>query len=274
MTRLLTYEAAISLENARLVEKMRQTEAALKRHREHLEEEVEERTRQLRKTQENLLIAERLAVLGQLAGGISHEIRNPLNVISSSAYYLKLKLAASDKKLKEHIERIETEVKNSAAIIDSLLSLSGMKEPHKERLNLAPVLKEALVISEIPETVKVQMDIPPDEIFVDADKGQLYIVFNNIVKNAIEAMNGEGTLTIKVNREDNKLVKISFIDTGVGISAENMNKLFQPFFTTKARGFGFGLSSCKMIIEKHKGTISIESELGRGTAVTVVLPFA
>lgn len=274
MVKLFTLEAAISLENARLVEKMKQAEAALQRHRDHLEEEVEERTRQLRKMQENLLIAERLAVLGQLAGGISHEIRNPLNVISSSAYYLKLKLSEADKKVKEHIKRIEVEVKNSAAIIDSLLSLSGVKEPRKERLNLADVIKNSIAISEIPETVEVVRDMPPEDIFVSADRGQLYIVFNNIIKNALEAMNGKGTLTLKIDKEDNKLIKISFIDTGEGITPENMDKLFQLFFTTKPRGIGFGLSICKMIIEKHKGEIAIESKSGKGTVVTVTLPLA
>lgn len=272
MTKLFTYEAAISLENARLLEKMKQAEAALQRHREHLEEMVEERTRQLRKMQENLFVAERLAILGQLAGGISHEIRNPLNVISSSAYYLKMKLGDADKKLKGHIERIEAEVKNSAAIIDSLLSLSGMKEPRKESLNLIALLNDAIAISEIPETVKVIKDMPPDEIFMNADKGQLHIVFNNIIKNALEAMNETGTLILRVSKEGDKQVKILFIDTGVGIAPENMDKLFQLFFSTKARGVGFGISICKMIVEKHRGTISIESELGKGTIVTVVFP--
>lgn len=272
MTKLFTYEAAVSLENARLVEKMKQAEAALQRHREHLEEEVEERTRQLHKTQEDLLIAERLAVLGQLAGGISHEIRNPLNVISSSAYYLRLKLGTSDKKLREHIERIETEVKNSAKIIDSLLSLSGMKELREERLNLVDVLKDTIAISEVPQTVKVVKDFPTEEIFVNADKGQLYIVFNNIIKNAVEAMDSKGTFTLRVKKEDNDSVTISFMDTGAGISPENMSRLFQPFFTTKSHGFGFGLSNCKIIVEKHKGTIYIESELNKGTIVSIAFP--
>jgi signal transduction histidine kinase len=253
---------------------MKQAEAALHKQQEHLEEMVEERTSQLRKTQDDLLIAERLAVLGQLAGSVSHEIRNPLNVISSSAYYIKMKLGSMDKKLKEHIERIESEVKNSTAIIDSLLSLSGMKEPNKVRLNLIPLLNEAISTSQIPQTIKIVKKIPENEIFMEADKEQLSMVFHNIIKNAVEAVSGKGTLTLDVSKQANDKIKILFIDTGMGIAPENMSKLFKPLFTTKARGIGFGLAICKMIVNKHKGIIDITSEEGGGTTVTMTLPTA
>ncbi len=272
MTKLFTYEAAISLENVKLMEKMKQAEAALKLHREHLEEVVEKRTHQLSKMQEDLLIAERLAVLGQLAGGISHEIRNPLNVISTSAYYLKMKLGHADKKLKEHIEHIETEVKNSTSIIDSILSLSGMKEPRKAGINLINVIKTALTESDIPKTVKVIRAMPKNDIIINGDKEQLFIAFNNIIKNAVQAMSNKGTLTVKVSQKENKEARLLFKDTGIGISNENISKLFQPLFTTKSRGIGFGLLICKMIIEKHAGTIDINSVLGKGT--NVIITFA
>ncbi len=271
MTKLFTYEAAISLENVRLMEKMKRAEAALKRHREHLEEMVEKRTHQLNKMQKDLLIAERLAILGQLAGGISHEIRNPLNVISTSAYYLKMKIGRADKKIKEHIEHIETEVKNSTAIIDSILSLSGMKEPRKQEIDLVYVINEAITRSEIPKTVKITRHIPKGEIIINADKEQLFIAFHNIIKNAVQAMANKGKLTIKVSKKNTKYVKLLFIDTGIGISRENSGKLFQPLFTTKPRGIGFGLLICKMIAEKHNGSISIKSETGKGTTVTLTL---
>jgi len=272
ITNLFTYEAAVSLENAKLLEKMKQAEAALHKQQEHLEEMVEERTGQLRKTQEDLLIAERLAVLGQLAGSVSHEIRNPLNVISSSAYYLKMKLGTMDKKIKEHIERIESEVRNSTAIIDSLLSLSGMKEPNKVRLNVIALLKEAVRSSRIPRTIKVVRKIAENEIFLEADKEQLSMVFHNVIKNAVEAMDGKGVFTLHVSKPAEGPVRIMFIDTGTGIAVENMNKLFKPLFTTKARGIGFGLTICKMIVDKHKGVIALTSQEGAGTTVTIALP--
>ena len=274
MTKLFTYQAAISLENARLVEKMKQAEASLQQHRDHLEEMVEDRTRQLRKTQEDLLVAERLAVLGQLAGSISHEIRNPLNVISSSAYYLNLKLGSKDKKVKEHIKRIEDEIRNSTAIIESLLSLSGVRELNKKHLNIIAVLNEAIAASDIPAKVEIVRDIPADGIFLKGDREQLCIVFQNIIKNGVEAMNNKGVLTVRVEKKNNKQLKISFADTGAGITTENINKVFQPLFTTKVQGSGFGLSICKMIIEKHKGTINVTSEEGTGTVVVADMPLA
>ncbi len=272
ITTLFTYEAAVSLENAKLLEKMKQAEAALHKHQEHLEEMVEDRTSQLRKTQEDLLIAERLAVLGQLAGSVSHEIRNPLNVISSSAYYIKMKLGTMDEKLKEHIERIESEVKNSTAIIDSLLSLSGMKEPNKVRLNVIALLKEALSTSRIPQTIKIVKEMPENEIFMEVDKEQLSMVFHNVIKNAVEAMNDTGVFTLNVSKQADGKVKMMFMDTGMGIAPENMGKLFKPLFTTKARGIGFGLAICKMIVNKHKGVIDITSQETAGTTVTIILP--
>ena len=273
ITNFFTYEAAISLENARLLEKMKQSEAVLQKHQEHLEEMVSERTSQLRKTQEDLLIAERLAVLGQLAGSIAHEIRNPLNVISSSAYYIKMKLGSSmDKKLNDHIDRVESEVANSTAIIESLLSLSGMKELKKERLNIISLLKEVVGTSQIPLTIKIVQEITENEIFMEADKEQLNMAFRNVIKNAVQAMDDKGVLTLKVNKQSDEKVKILFMDTGMGIQQENISKLFKPLFTTKARGIGFGLTICKMIVNKHKGVINITSEAGKGTTITMILP--
>ncbi len=272
LTKLFTYEAAISLENARLLDKMKQAEESLCRHREHLEEMVEERTKQLQKTQENLLVAERLAVLGKLAGSISHEIRNPLNVISTSAYYLKQKLDTVDETVLRRIEFIESEVKKSVAIIDTILSLSGMKEPHKEQVDIISIFNEIIDDYEMPATVQVIKDIPSGKIFLNADKEQLNIAFSNLIKNALESMNDKGQLTLNLRKLDDEKVEVAFIDTGVGIAPENIDKLFQPLFTTKSRGFGFGLSICKMIMEKHSGKIEIKSEPDKGTTVILTFP--
>jgi len=271
MTKLFTFEAAIAIENSKLLEQMKEAQALLKRHREHLEEMVEKRTAQLNKAQQNLLIAERLAVLGQLAGNISHEIRNPLNVISTSAYFLKMKVDKSDKKLQEHIAHIENEVRNTTSIIESLLSLSGMKEPRKERIDLVNALLNAINSFSMPKTIKLKKKIPKESLFVTADKEQLFITFQNIMKNSLQAMNNKGTLTITVQKKEANKAFLSFKDTGAGISEENLDKLFQPLFSTKPKGIGFGLLICKMIIEKHGGAIAIDSRLGKGTTVIISL---
>jgi signal transduction histidine kinase len=274
LIKLFTYEAAISIENARLMEKMRLAEDELRHHREHLEDMVKKRTEQLQKTQENLLIAERLASLGKLAGSISHEIRNPLNVISTSAYYLKMKLNTDDVRVKQRIEFIESEVKKTLSIIDTILSLSGLKESHKERIGITNTLNDAIFDSKIPDTVEVVKEIPSEEIFLNADEGQFNIAFTNIVKNALDAMNNKGKLTLGIRKTEDEKVAVSFADTGAGIAYENINKVFQPLFTTKARGFGFGLSICKMIVDKHNGKVEIKSEQGKGSTVTLIFPLA
>ncbi|MCK5161022.1 MAG: GHKL domain-containing protein, partial [Candidatus Aureabacteria bacterium] len=189
-------------------------------------------------------------------------------------YYLNLKLGSKDKKVKEHIRRIEDEIRNSTAIIESLLSLSGIRELNKKHLNIITVLNEAIAASDISAKIEVVRDIPADGIFLKGDREQLCIVFQNIIKNAMEAMNNKGILTVRVEKKNNKQLKISFADTGAGITTENINKVFQPLFTTKVQGSGFGLSICKMIIEKHKGTINITSEEGAGTVVAADMPLA
>ncbi|MCK5218241.1 GHKL domain-containing protein, partial [bacterium] len=242
------------------------------RHRDHLEEKVEERTRQLHETREDLLVAEHLAILGQLAGSISHEIRNPLNVINSSAYYLKIKLGTEDEKIHKHITRIQAEVQNSNAIIDSLLSLSGIKPPYKARWNLTTILDDAVEALELPDRIQLARHYPREEIFIEADKEQLYMVFTNIIKNAVEAVKDQGRITVQVDRQGEQGIKIFIRDTGEGILPANQESIFRPLFTTKKRGIGFGLAICKMIVEKHRGNIKVESEPGRGTGITISLP--
>lgn len=257
-------------ENARLSKQIKQLEEELQHCRARQEEIVNERVEQLRKTQEDALVTERLAALGKLAGSIAHEIRNPLNVISTSAYFLKMKMITDDERIKQRIELIESEVKKTTNIIDTILSLSGMKEPRKERVNIINVLNDAVFDSKIPDSVEVVKVFPKEEIFIYADEEQLNIAFTNIIKNALDAMNNTGKLILGIKTNDSKL-EISFADTGAGIAYENMDKVSKPLFTTKERGFGFGLSICKMIIEKHNGKIEIKSEPGKGTVVTLIL---
>ncbi len=114
--------------------------------------------------------------------------------------------------------------------------------------------------------------MPSEKIFIEADTGHLYIAFHNIIKNAVQAMSDKGTLSLRVNKDNKGQINISFTDTGIGIASENIDKVFQPLFTTKIKGFGFGLAICKMIFEKHRGTITIKSELGNKTVVMITLP--
>lgn len=250
----------------------KRAEKQLKKYSEELEEMVEERTKELRDAQEDLVRSERLATLGQFSGNISHELRNPLGVIDSSAYYLKTKLKNADKKVQEHLDRIKSSVISSTAVIQSLLNLTRMKEPHLKRLNLVPIISDAIATSKIPGKVKVIQDLADQEILANGDAEQLRMAFKNIVRNAVDAMAGKGTLTVSVEKNANGKPEVSFADTGPGIAPENLDKIFQPLFSTKAKGIGFGLSIAKMIADKHGGTIEVKSDLGKGATITIELP--
>ncbi len=227
---------------------------------------------ELRQMQEKLISSERLATLGQFSGSISHELRNPLGTIDSSVYYLQMKLKDADEKVHEHLERIRSSVASSTAIIESILNLTRMKAPELTRVDLATITSDAVATTKIPDTVSVVRDFPEQEVLVNADREQLRIAFKNIIKNAVEAMDGKGTLTVAVHRDTNGYAQVSFADTGPGIAPENLDRIFQPLFSTKAKGIGFGLSITKMIVDKHGGSIEAKSESGKGAVLIVRLP--
>ncbi len=222
--------------------------------------------------EERLLKSERLATLGQFSGNISHELRNPLGVIDSSAYYLKAKLKDADDKVHEHLDRIKASVTSSTTIIESLLNLTRMEEPKLTSLDLAAVIADAITTSKIPTRVNIIQNFPEEEISVNADWEQLHMTFKNIIKNAYEAMGGKGTLTVTVSSIADGQAEVSFADTGPGIAVEDLEKVFQPLFSRKAKGIGFGLSIAKMVIDKHGGVIEAKSEPGKGATIVIQLP--
>jgi PAS domain S-box-containing protein len=277
-------QIAGAIANAQLFTARQRAEEELRKAHEMLEKRVEERTAELSKAnellkqeiaereqmQEKLLISERLATLGLFSGSISHELKNPLSTIDSSVYYLKTKLKDADEKVRTHLDRIKSSVGSSLAIIDSLRNLTQIKEPRLQRTDLKSVILDAIANAEVPETVNVIRNITEQEVLVNADPEQLKMAFKNIVKNAIQAMDGKGTLEVTVGKIDDQ-VEVSFTDTGLGIASENLHKIFQPLFSTKAKGLGFGLSISKMIIDKHSGTIQAKSEPGKGATILIRL---
>ena len=254
------------------VAKRKLIDEELQRYSEHLEEMVKVRTKELEDSQEKLITAQRLVTLGQFSGSISHELRNPLGVIDSSAYYLKTKLKDADKKVQQHLDRIQSSVGSATAIIESLLNLTRMKEPQLGGTDLLAVTRDAITTSKVPSAVNVVRNFPRQMALVIADREQLRMAFKNIVKNALEAMDGKGTLTVAVQSTDEGHAEVSFTDTGPGIAAENLEKIFDPLFTTKATGIGFGLSIAKMIINKHSGMVEATSEPGKGATIILRLP--
>ena len=261
---MFLHQAAVAIENARLLQR-------LKEYSVHLEEKVEERTRQLRDTQMQLLKSERLAAIGELAGMVGHDLRNPLTGIAGATYYLKARLGPiMDKKSREMFEVIEKDVGYSNKIINDLLEYSREIRLELKEKSSKSILEEALSSLKIPSNIQIRDEISRNlKLKVDVDK--IRRVFVNIIKNAFDAMPKGGTLTIK-SKKTNDDVSFSFHDTGIGMPKKTMEKLWTPLFTTKAKGMGFGLSICKRIVEAHGGKISIESTLRKGTTISVTIP--
>ncbi len=161
---------------------------------------------------------------------------------------------------------------NATAIIESLLNLTRMREPQLARLDLIAIASDAIATSKVPTGVNVIQNFPEQEVLVNADREQLRMAFQNIVTNADEAMDGKGTLTVTVGRTTDSQAEVSFVDTGPGIAPEDLDRVFQPLFSTKAKGIGFGLSIAKMVIDKHSGTIEAKSGQGKGATIIIQLP--
>ncbi|MDO8491954.1 MAG: ATP-binding protein, partial [Dehalococcoidia bacterium] len=219
-----------------------------------------------------LALSQRLATLGEVAGNISHELRNPLAVIGASVFYLKSRLKDSpDEKLQAHLARIATSVDRSSVIMQTLLDMARAKEPNYEKLDLNTVVSQAIDICNLPPTIELVREFPVHEAWVSADRGQLLLAFRNLVTNAVEAMQKAGTLTVNIRSVPNAF-EVTFADTGTGIATDDLKRIFEPLFSTKSHGVGLGLSLSKSIVVKHGGTIDVISKQGRGAVFTVRLP--
>jgi PAS domain S-box-containing protein len=248
----------------------KEMEDKLEKYSKHLEELVLEKTKQLAEAQAQIIKSERLAAIGELAGMIGHDLRNPLAGIKNSAYYLKKKGAEiPENQAKEMIETINKCVEHSNKIINDLLDYSREIRLDRKDIPVAELLSEALSMVRVPEKVKIANNLTDTDVNVDEDR--IERVFINLMKNAVDAMPDGGTLSINSKPAVDRL-EVSFADTGMGISDEILPKLFSPLFTTKAQGMGFGLAICKRIVEAHEGTITVHTCKGTGTTFTVTLP--
>jgi len=215
---------------------------------------------------------EKLAMLGQLAGGVGHELRNPLGAIKNAVYFLKMVLEEPEKDIKETLDVLDKEVEISESIINSLLGFARPKAPLLQKADINHIIQEVFSRLKVPENVDVvkNLDETLPSILVDPD--QLTHVFGNILLNAIQAMGEGGQLIIKTEVLDPGWITISISDTGTGISKGNLKKLFEPLYTTKAKGIGLGLAISKIIVEGHEGEINVQSKIGKGSTFMVILP--
>jgi len=224
--------------------------------------------------EEQLRRSEKLAVLGHLAGGVGHELRNPLGAIKNAAYFLNMVLEKPKPEVKETLEILDEEVASCEHIISSLLDFARQKNPTRRKVDIEDVIQRTLSHMRVTERVEVVSQLEKAVPQILADPDQLSQVFGNIILNAIQAMPEGGQLVIKSSVPEPGWVAISFADTGAGIPAEAMTKVFEPLFTTKAKGVGLGLTIVKTLVEGHKGTIEVQSESGKGSTFTVKLPIS
>jgi PAS domain S-box-containing protein len=248
----------------------RQAEEKLLALNAELEQRVEERTRALQDAQEQLVRQEKLAVLGQLAGGVGHELRNPLGVILNAIYYLKLVQPDANEKVRQYHGMIEQEVHNAVKIISDLLDFARIKSVEREPVSVPELVQRVLDRYPRPETILAKVKFPASLPKVFADPRQVEQVLGNLVVNAYQAMASNGMLTIQAVRRK-KEIAIAVKDTGMGIPPENMKKLFEPLFTTKINGIGLGLAVSKKLAEANGGRIEVQSEPGKGSTFTLVL---
>ncbi|MGD0878866.1 MAG: PAS domain S-box protein [Anaerolineales bacterium] len=271
--------------NARDITDRKQAEEKLKEYSEHLEEMVAERTRQLHQAQDEMVRREKLAVLGQLAGGVGHELRNPLGVISNSVYYLEMVQPDADEKIRKHHALIAQEVHNAARIVGDLLDYAREISTHPQLANVRDLVEKTLSRFPVPASIAVKINIPSALPQVYADPLHVEQILGNLVTNACQAMadpsmdtkagsattSGRCKLTISA-KEKKETVAIAVNDTGSGIAPENFEKLFEPLFSTKVTGIGLGLVVSKKLAEANGGRIEVESEVGQGSTFTLYLP--
>ena len=227
-------------------------------------------------TQEQLIRSEKLAAIGQLASGVGHELRNPLGAIKNAVFYVRRRIAktdlpATEPRVAEFLDIIDDEVNAANKVITDLLGFSRVAKPTVSPVSLAGVIEDTLRHTHLPENVALTKDIDHNLPMVMVDADQIRQVFLNIVLNALQAMPEGGRLDIRASRQG-KFVEVEFADTGGGIPKSIIDKIFDPLFTTKAKGVGLGLSVCKSILDRHEGDIRVESEVGKGATFTVSLP--
>ena len=241
-----------------------------------INDELVQRNEQLKDTQEQLIRTEKLAAVGTLASGVSHELRNPLSAIKNAVFLLKRKLSRNvmpyvDEKVLQFLDIMDKEIDRSTRIINDLLGFTRVAKPARIRSDIRIVINDALSRVTIAENIKLSKDLQSDLPMVTIDANQIGQVLINLIENACQAMTDGGKLQIST-RKSKTFTEIEIADSGCGIPEKEINKIFDPLFTTKPKGIGMGLAVCHGIIDKHNGTIEVKSREGKGTNMIIKLP--
>jgi signal transduction histidine kinase len=224
-----------------------------------------ETERQLAIAQEKLK-TEKLTAIGELAARIAHDLRNPLSVIKNICQIMKLQYPSPDQKIQNNFARMDNAIDRMSHQIDDVLNFIRITPLDKKIISIRDTIAKSLEELEVPHNISINM--PENDEKINCDEQKIRTVFTNILLNAIQALEGYGTISIKISGQT-KFVKIEISDSGPGIREEDLPKIFEPLFTTKQTGTGLGLPTCKNIVEQHKGTISVKNN---PTTFTVTLP--
>lgn len=239
----------------------------------------------IRELEDAVRHADRLSTLGTLAAGLAHEIKNPLGGIRGAAQLLEMELTP-ESELRDNVRIVVREVDRVNRIVEELLALASPRKLQLTRVNLHKVLGDIITLrkrSADGKDVTFQQQFDPSIPPILADEGLLTQLFLNLIKNAVEAVEERGTIRVasrvisdysmtQKGERRSRMVAIDVCDDGPGIPREQLDQLFTPFFTTKAKGTGLGLAICQKIVAEHRGMLKVETDPGRGTTFTVMLP--
>jgi signal transduction histidine kinase len=250
-------------------------EEQLTQYSEHLAELVEQKTAELKGV-------ERLAAIGQMAAMVGHDLRSPLQAILNTIYLEKKQVDTLDgclapsearkaQQLHDGLDKVDEHVAYMSSMVTDLLDFARTPSPKITRTSTEQLVNDALRGVAAPTNVVIEKKLDPSLPALDIDPFLMQRALINIIGNAVQAMPDGGTLTITTKKEGQS-ASINVADTGMGIPPENISKLFEPLFTTKSRGVGLGLAIVKSMIEAHGGTITVASDVGRGSKFCIALP--
>lgn len=257
-------------------------EAEDRRRRKLAEEELRRTTAELDDALRDLVQSEKLAALGRFSSGIAHEVKNPLGIILGGIELLEVKLKRAGADARTALQKMKDAAVRAADIVDQVLRFAKPSELQLAFVDPVEMVAEALSLfqySEKARGVTIETAYATERLRIEIDKHQIQQVLFNLLSNAVDAMGERGVVRVEVSRVEaagQRLCRISVIDQGQGIAAADMGRIFEPFFTTKRdrKGTGLGLSMAKSTVEHHRGVLKLESEEGKGTRASVLLPLA
>ena len=257
---------------------LKNVQEALQRYSEQLEDKVAARTHELEQAQAQLVQQERLATLGHLATALAHEMRNPLGAIKNAAYLLNMVLETPEADVQTALDVLNLEVDTAKKVVNNLLDFSNSTSPAYQYIDVNQMVRLALERAPLTPNIDVELALSADLPLLLADPRQIDQALDCLLLNAAQAMAPLGSNRDHrahlglATRSENEWIAIEIRDSGVGIPPENLERIFEPLFTTRAKGLGLGLASVRKIVTAHNGRVSVESQVEQGATFTLYLP--